>query len=290
VNSDSSDARSPERLVLVTGAAGRIGSAYAEHASNRYRLRLTDRPGSGLERLASYGDIAPADLDDLEELARVVDGVDTVVHLGADPSADATWSDVLAANIVGTYNLMLAAVAARCRRVVYASSIHAVSGYPPDVQVRTTDPVRPGDIYGVSKCFGEALGRYVADQEGVSVIAIRIGAYQPLEVATDAGAVPLHDIYVAPSDLNQLIDLCVESDVRWAVVHGISDNRAKRLDLEDTRQLLGYSPTVDFARVNPAMPDAVAERPEHNLSGGQRSGLRDDLNRLGGRPSEEARR
>ena len=96
------------------------------------------------------------------------------------------WSRaVLQNNVVGTYHLFAAAKAAGCRRVVYASSIHAVSGHPPDAQVGPDDPVNPGDLYGVSKCFGEALARYMAEQEGLSAIAVRIGAAQPPEWQRD---------------------------------------------------------------------------------------------------------
>ena len=86
--------------------------------------------------------------------------------MAGDPSPSATWESLLPTNIIGTYNIFVAAKAAGCRKVIYASSIHAVSGYPADVQVKTDEPVNPGDLYGVSKCFGEALGRYMAEQEG----------------------------------------------------------------------------------------------------------------------------
>src|SRR5207237_718422 len=110
-------------------------------------------------------------------------GIDTVLHLAASASPSSTWDVVLNANIVGTYHAFVAAKVARCRRVIYASSIHAVSGYPADVQVHTTDPVNPGDLYGVSKCFGEAMARYMAEQEGLSAIALRIGGFQPASFA-----------------------------------------------------------------------------------------------------------
>src|SRR3712207_7646535 len=85
------------------------------------------------------------------------------------------------------YHTFVAAKAAGCRRVIYASSIHAVSGYPSDVQVKTSEPVNPGDLYGVTKCFGEALGRYMAEKEGLSVIALRIGAFQAPEAVLKIG-------------------------------------------------------------------------------------------------------
>lgn len=86
--------------------------------------------------------------------------MDTVVHLAGSANPAATWDELLQTNIVGTYQTCVAARAAGCRRVVYASSIHAVSAYPPDVQVKTSEPSNLGDLYGVSKCFGESLGRY----------------------------------------------------------------------------------------------------------------------------------
>jgi hypothetical protein len=150
------------------------------------------------------------------------------------------------------------------RRVIYASSIHAVSGYPPDVQVKTGEPVNPGDLYGVSKCFGEALGRYFAEQEGMSVIALRIGAFQPLNTAAEPGSANLLDAFVSRRDLNQLIVRCVDDEtLRFAIFHGLSNNRYKRLDLSDTCALVGYEPRDDLATENPQFKHtALAGKPE----------------------------
>ncbi|HEY0866474.1 MAG TPA: NAD(P)-dependent oxidoreductase, partial [Fimbriimonas sp.] len=142
----------PDRTVLVTGAAGRIGSYFAEHAPKRFTLRLMVRPGDeSAWRLQEFGEVVPAQLTNLDRLKEICEGIDTVVHMAGDPSPTATWEELLEANIVGTYNLMVAAKHCGCRRLVHASSIHAVSGYPADYQVKTNDPVNPGDLYGVSK-------------------------------------------------------------------------------------------------------------------------------------------
>lgn len=267
------------RRVLVTGATGRLGSYFAQHASCRYELRLTDLPGSDWASVAEHGEVVEADLTDLDAAHRLCAGMDTVVHLAADPDPSATWFSLLPANIVATYNTMTAAVAAGCRRVVYASSIHAVSGYAPDVQVKTSEPVNPGDLYGVTKCFGEALGRYVAEQEGVSVVAVRIGSAQPQDAASPAQNLSLLDAFVSQQDLQQLLERCIElPHARFAIVHGVSDNRFKRLDLSDTRALTGYRPVHDAAALNEAVPDELLERPPHNASSSQQSsGLREDL-------------
>src|SRR5690606_24251290 len=108
-------------------------------------------PGdSDAKTLERWGEVVEANLDDRARLIELCQGMDTVIHLAADPSPNAGWNSLLESNIVGTYNVMSAARVAGVKRVVYASSIHAVSGYPPDVQVKTSEPVNLGDPYGVT--------------------------------------------------------------------------------------------------------------------------------------------
>lgn len=273
------------RKVLVTGAAGTIGSYFARHAAKQYQLRLQvrelDEESSQLEQ---FGEVVVGELSDLEGVHKQCEGVDTVLHLAANPSPSASWQSVLDDNITGTYNVFVAARAAGCRRVIYASSIHAVSGYPADVQVKTSEPVNPGDLYGVSKCFGEAMGRYMAEQEGLSVIAVRIGGFQPHATARkeDLG---LLDAWVSPRDLQQLLQNSVDAEgISFAIVHGLSNNRFKRLDLTDTKELLGYNPQDDFTAENPLLQplNLAAEVNSHSQADeGQKSGIREELSSLG---------
>ena len=244
-----------KRHVLVTGAAGRIGSYFAEHAAEKYALRLMVRGDEeGVERIQPFGEVVEVDLADLSRLKEIMEGVDTVVHLAGDPGPSSLWQSLLETNIIGTYNVFVAAKTAGVRRVVYASSIHAVSGYPADVQVKTTEPVNPGDIYGVSKCFGEALCRYMAEKEGVSAIALRIGAFQPVEAVRDEKGIAMLDAFVSHRDLDQLIHRCIDvENVQFALLHGLSDNRFKRLDISDARELVGYEPLDDATEESPQL-------------------------------------
>src|SRR4051794_23802647 len=194
------------RHVLVTGAAGNIGSYFAEHAHQKYRLRLMVLDGDDVSAIEQFGEVVTGDIQSLERMKELCAGIDTVVHLAADPDPSATWSSLLPLNIVGTYNTFVAARAAGCRRVVFASSIHAVSGHPAGRQVRTNDPVNPADLYGVTKCFGEALARYMAEQEGLSTIALRIGWFQPHSSARQASGIQMIDSWVSQRDLHQLIE------------------------------------------------------------------------------------
>jgi len=192
---------------------------------------------------------------------------------------------LLKVNIEGTYHTMVAAKAAGCRRLVYASSIHAVSGYPVDRQVMAEDPVNPGDLYGVSKCFGEALGRYMAEQQGLSVIVCRICWFQPPQRATGDQGVAMLDAYISPRDMNQLLCRCIDdTTLKFAIVHGLSDNQFKRLDLAETRELLGYHPEDDLTDMNPALAglDLGNVVRKHDETGDKfEAGIREELGRLG---------
>jgi nucleoside-diphosphate-sugar epimerase len=141
-------------------------------------------------------------------------------------------------------NVFRAASEAGCRRVVFASSVHAVGGLLDEGTIPDDAPAHPTNLYGASKAFGEAIASTYAAQN-LSGIAIRIGAYDApwFHEHGDATAAMA---YVSPRDLNNLLVLCIETaGIRYAVVAGISDNARKRFDLEHTGQLLGYAPRDD---------------------------------------------
>ncbi|HYO10006.1 MAG TPA: NAD(P)-dependent oxidoreductase [Tepidisphaeraceae bacterium] len=279
--------RGKRRKVLVTGAAGNIGSYFAEHSHQRYDLRLMIRAQDErdhrdeVERIRPFGEVVVAELDDLERLKEVCRGIDTIVHMAANPSPSTTWDSAVRDNITGTYHTFVAAKSAGCRRVIYASSIHAVSGYPDDVQVKTSEPVNPGDLYGVTKCFGEALARYMAEKEGVSAICLRIGAFQPHDSAEGEKGVAMMDAWVSQRDLNQLIVKSIDvENLKFAILHGLSDNRFKRLDISDARELVGYAPVDDLTDVNPKLKGLKLSETvnAHNVTDeGQKSGLRNEV-------------
>jgi NAD(P)-dependent dehydrogenase (short-subunit alcohol dehydrogenase family) len=278
-------ATSARRSVLVTGAAGNIGAYFAEHASARYDLTLMVRSEEERHRMHYYGKTVVQELADLEGLTRSCAGIDTVLHLAGAASPSSTWEEILHSNIIGTYHLMVAAKAAGCRRVIYASSIHAVSGYPKDVQVKTTDPVNPGDLYGVSKCFGEALSRFMAEQEGLSVIALRIGGFQPAHEATKEAGLSMLDAFITRRDLQQLLEKCIDdTSLKFGLFNALSGNRFLRLDLSDARELLGYAPADDTTALHPATRDLHLDQKvvAHNQSdpaSNYQPGIREELSR-----------
>lgn len=271
---------SHRKRVLVTGATGNIGSYFCEHNADRYELRmLIHREPDNRSELEKLGEVVIGDITDLDQFKNAATGVDTILHLAGDPQPNAEWASLLPLNIVGTYNAFAAARFRGVKRVIYASSIHAVSGYPEDVQVKPSDPVNPGDLYGVSKCFGEALARYMAEQEGLSAIALRIGGFQPRSEAEKETGVTMLDAWVSRRDLEQLIRLCIDAEgIQFAIFNGLSDNRFKRLDITNARELLGYAPQDDTTEIHPELAalDLDQRVMAHNVSDpGGKSGIKD---------------
>jgi UDP-glucose 4-epimerase len=234
-----------------------------------------------IDSMRTCGEVVTANLSDLPRLKELCRDIDTVIHLAANPDPSAVWKTLLDDNIIGTYHIMAAAKSAGVGRVIYASSVHAVGGYSPGVQAKTSEPVNPGDLYGVSKCFGEALGRYMAEQEGLSVIALRIGAYLPSSAVQHPDGIAGGEMFISPRDMNQILDKCIEvPNLQWALFHALSDNRFKRLDITDARELLGYAPQDDFAELYPVFKSLNLQDRLHNANlsdANQQSGLRDDV-------------
>jgi len=245
------------KSVLVTGGAGRIGRYFIQYAARRYTIRMVDRiawPEAGLGPFPG-AEAHTADLSDLDACRRLCAGMDAVLHLAADPNPDAPMESLLPNNIVATYNLFAAAAEAGCRRFVFASSIHAIEGYPDDMVVRPEMPVWPRNLYGASKVWGETVGIVFAYQRNLPSIAIRIGAY-----VHPASRYPLpaklRKIFTHPDDLNPLLVACLEASVPYAIVHAGSNNRHKRLDIEATIRDFGYDPQGDAYELFPEGHDS----------------------------------
>src|SRR4029077_11755409 len=221
--------------VLITGAAGDIGTRTRKILRGVYpHLRASDirKPAD----LAAGDDFVPADLTDLAQVEKAVAGIEGIVHLGGY-AVEGSWDTILNANIIGCYNLFEAARRAGVKRVIFASSNHAIGFYPRSRRIGVDVTVRPDSRYGVSKAFGEALGSLYADKHGLRVTCLRIG---------NVGDAPADQrrlaIWLKPEDLVQLIRIGLEHpDIRFEVFYGCSDNEAAWWDNSNARRF-GYRP------------------------------------------------
>ncbi|MBO0702028.1 MAG: NAD(P)-dependent oxidoreductase [Candidatus Dormibacteraeota bacterium] len=245
-----------EDLVLVTGAAGRVGSALRPGLRRECRLRLLDR--RPVEDLAEREEAVVADVRDLDQLRVAAGGCAAVVHLAAIPT-DAPHEDLLDLNARGTYNALEAAVAAGCRRFVFASTNHVTGFYPTAARVTPEMPPRPDGLYGASKIYGEALCRLFWDHYGLEVAVLRIGS------SLDRPSAPRHaHTWLSDRDLVQLVwrSLSVP-DLGWIVVYGGSAAREPYWDDGAARRRLGYAPVDDAGPLVPeGPPDTYQGGPE----------------------------
>ncbi|HEY1979829.1 MAG TPA: NAD(P)-dependent oxidoreductase [Xanthobacteraceae bacterium] len=223
------------KTVLITGAAGDVGTRLRKLLNGVYpRLRVSDirQPAD----LAADEHFAAADLGDYAQVENIVAGVDGIVHLGGF-SVEGPWETIHRANIVGCYNLFEAAYRAGVKRVVFASSNHAMGFYPRSERIGVNVPVRPDSRYGVSKAFGEALGAFYADKHGLRVTCLRIGnvADRPVDERRLA-------IWLKPEDLAQLVRIGLDHpDIHFEIFYGASDNAASWWDNSNARRF-GYRP------------------------------------------------
>jgi uronate dehydrogenase len=228
------------KTVLITGAAGDVATHLRRELAGRYKLRLSDRkPVTGL---APGEEFIAADISVMEGLDKVVRGVDAIVHLGGF-SVEGPWEAILPANIIGTYNVFEAARAAGVKRILFATSNHAVGFYRRDQTIDHTVYPKPDSRYGVSKVFGEAVGSLYADKYGMEVFNIRIG---------NVNARPIDkrrlSIWISPRDLAQLVSIGIDHpDVRFEIVYGVSGNERSWYDNSNAARL-GYKPRDDGER------------------------------------------
>jgi uronate dehydrogenase len=248
--------------ILITGAAGRIGQRLLERFHDQYDFVLTDKR---LPQLTYGFPFQQAEISDFAALRPLFEGVHTVIHLAANAWVKASWEDLLPSNIVGTYNVFQAAAEAACKRVIFASSVNAVAAYPAEVQVKEMMPVNPPNLYGASKAWGEAVGRFYADFKGLSVYCLRLGWVVEKDSEWLKPDHPLLDIVLTYGDMLKLFEACLEAplELRFGLFHGLSDNRFKRLDISEARRLLGYAPEDDSyvlaGVVAPGRPDHLFE-------------------------------
>lgn len=243
-----------KRRILITGSTGNVGTVLTQRLAEDYAITgHGQEPDPRADPVVLGGDLA-----DYDAVLALMDGIDTVVHLAGAASPESSWDSVLEANIIGTRNVLEAARVAGVRRVVFASSNHAMGMYD-----RLEEwPVYPGSLpradslYGVSKVFGETLGRYYHDEHGLSFIALRIGwvSGDPTLVDEDV----LHAMWLSEADTAEVVRCAIEAEVDFGLYYAISDNPNRRWSMTNTMLELGYRPQDSWAEEAPA-DDPVVE-------------------------------
>jgi len=268
--------------VLATGVYGRCGTAMIDHLHDREEYDFTyfnrsDRPDDH-----PYGgyDTVVANVTDADALREAAAGQDAMVHMAAYPYTDGDWTDVFEPNIVGMYNALEAARREELESFVFLSTNHVMGMYETefapelysrdhDLVVDHTDPVRPDSYYGVSKSFGEDLGRYYVENHeypeqfyALRVCSVRMpeydhpygdaergvenGDFERDSEEYDRTVARMKAMWHSRRDFAHQIDCCLrDDDVSFGIFSGVSDNRRRWYDLEHARARIGYDPQDD---------------------------------------------
>lgn len=223
------------KKLVLTGAAGRLGSYLREPLT-----KLADELVS-TDIVDDLGELYPderyvrADLTEGGEIHALLEGADMVVHFGAIGD-EAPFETILGPNIIGAYNVWEAAYRQGVRRVVYASSIHAVGMHPKTDCIGVDAPHRPDTYYGLAKCFAENLGRLYWEKRQLEAVCLRILSCAKVTNTRALGS------WLSYDDLIHLVTRAIDTPVTgFAVVYGVSNNDRAPVD-NSGASFLGYRP------------------------------------------------
>lgn len=243
------------KKIVLTGAAGRLGSYLREPLSRLADTLLSTDLQDDIGNTYANEAYRKADLASYEQIHSLLEGADMVVHFGAFVD-EAPFETILGPNIVGAYNIWEAAYQHGVRRVVYASSIHAVGMHSRTDFVGVDAPHRPDTFYGLAKCFTEDLASMYWDKRGVESVCMRILSCAQVTNARALGT------WLSYDDLIHLVEQSVNTPTTgFAVVYGVSNN--DRVPVDNSKaSFLGYRPKDNAEQF---AEEILAEAPQEDI-------------------------
>ena len=243
--------------VLVTGASGLIGGILNQ--------KLTEHNLFGADiKECDYKNFEMSNILDSKKLETIMskNKIDTVVHLAGNASVSANWESLSLNNFTGTENVFNACKETGVKKIIFASSNHAVGLFENDTpykeiisgkykdtskNYKLISPhceVRPDSLYGVSKAFGENLGRFYYENYNIKVACLRIGSVLPDNNPKVKNSNRFFSTWCSHDDIAGLIDACIKSNkIRYDIFYGVSDNDWKIWDITNIEKILSFKPT-----------------------------------------------
>ena len=253
------------KKILLTGAGGRLGSYLREPLTKMANELLSIDIKSEIGSLYDKETFKQIDLQDFSAIKEVSKGVDVIVHFGAIVD-EAPFPELLGPNFIGSYNIWEAGYLNNVKRIIYASSIHAVGMYPKNEFIGTEVPHRPDTFYGLAKCFTEDLGKMYFEKCGLESVHLRILSCAKVNNSRALGT------WLSYDDLVHLVNRAIDTPVTgFKIVYGVSNNDRSPVD-NSSASFLGYRPRDNaeiFAKeiLNGTYPENPGS-PEVALHGG----------------------
>jgi uronate dehydrogenase len=249
----------PKDTLFITGAEGIVGRALRKGMDGTHSI-------TGVDRRAKRGSegIKRLDVTRTKALQRVFQEHGVVIDLASDTALpdEPPWRDIYSNNLRAVHSIFEAARHANVRRVIFASTNHVTGMYERDEpyasilrghragldpeameRIDVHAPIRPNGLYAAGKAFGEAMGRFYAEEYGLSVICLRIGSV----TERDRPRLTRHlSTFLSHRDLIRLVQTCIEApqELRYAIFYGVSANTWRIWDIDDARRI-GYEPRDD---------------------------------------------
>ena len=231
------------KKILVTGASGHLGGMlFNSLATIGYKNLIgTDLKKKNIKKNQRF---ILSNLKNFKTIIKMTKGIHAIVHFGAIPIED-TQQKILHNNIIGTYNLFEAARINKVKRIIFASSNHAIGFHRRTTKLNEFSNQRPDSHYGLSKAFGEELSRFYADKFNIKSMCIRIGSC--LRAPEDRRHI---STWISYSDLTQLVNIGIKHKaIHHEIVYGASKNKKSWWNNSRAQQL-GYRPADSADRFN----------------------------------------
>jgi uronate dehydrogenase len=240
------------KKIVLTGAAGRLGGYLRKPLAAKCETLVSTDIAPLTDPLIKGESFVQADLADYAKMSEIIKGADMVVHFGGHPD-EKRFEDILHANIIGCYNIWQAAHEAGVRRIVYASSIHAVGLHPKTTAINIHTPHRPDSYYGLAKCFAEDMAKLYWDKKGLEAVCLRILSCANVTNSRALGS------WLSYDDLIHLVERAVDTPTTgFAVIYGVSNNDRSPVD-NSGASFLGYRPRDNAEQF---AEDILANAPE----------------------------
>ena len=224
-----------KKRILLTGAGGRLGSYLREPLSKICTELVSTDIKKNIGKLNKNEKYISADLANFDQICEISKDVSFVCHFGALVD-ELPFNEMLGPNFIGSYNVWESARLNNCKRVIYASSIHAVGMYKRTKTLRPKTPHRADGFYGLSKCFTENLARMYFDKCGIESVCLRIATCSPVTTARSLTS------WLSYDDLIRLVMRSIDTThTGYSVVYGVSDNDRSNLSNIDSGHL-GFKP------------------------------------------------
>ena len=223
-----------ERL-LLTGAGGRLGSYLREPLSQLCTELVSTDIKSEIGPLCKNEKFISADLSKFEEVLPLTEGVTMICHFGAVVD-ELPFDNLLGPNFIGSYNIWDSARRNSVKRIIYASSIHAVGMYSKTKTITPSTHHKPDGFYGLSKCFTEDLAKMYFDKNGIEAVCLRIATCAPVTTARSLTS------WLSYDDLVLLVTRSIDSiSTEFSIIYGVSKNDRKNIDNSEAGHI-GFLP------------------------------------------------